>query len=67
MVDGTEWKWEIGKGGGFVLAYSEKGERKCDHGSVLKGMTPDDFDDAIWDRSSDAGVTPKDVADWLRK
>lgn len=66
MVDETEWKWELSKGGGSVLAYSEKGDRKCDHGSVLKGMTPDNWVDAIWNRSSDAGVTSKDVADWIK-
>ena len=63
-VAGTKWRWRCGRGGN-VIAYSERGERRCAGAWAIRGMDPDTFDRGQWKRTSDGMVRPSDVAKWL--
>lgn len=63
-VGGVMWKWFCGRGG--VVAFSEKGERKFEWASTIKGISPDAWDRGHWKKSGDGALTPGDVAKWLK-
>lgn len=64
LVNGSEWIWRIGRGGG-VVAYGQNGQRKYARASDIKGCDPDTFDRGKHKRTSDGMLTPKDVAAWV--
>jgi len=66
VVDGKEWAYRVGKIS--VIAYSEDGERRCEPAWKILGLDcPDTFARGQWKKTSDGMLTPKAVAEWLRK
>jgi len=59
----TTWKWRMGQSS--VIAYSDKGERRCEKAWKIKGIHPNDWERGQWKRSQDGAVTPSDVVKWL--
>ena len=66
VVDGVKWKWRVGKRCGTV-AYSEHGERRLTHASIIKGISYDTFDRGQWKGTMDGMITPADIAEWLKE
>jgi len=62
VVNGVQWVWKLGARG-HVLAYDEFGDRKCEHASKIKGITPDE-----WDRGQQkkySRLLPSEISKWL--
>ena len=65
LVGEVIWRFKVGKQS--VIAYSEHGERLCEHCYVLKGLhSPDIYDRGQWKKTSDGMITPKDVHTWIK-
>jgi len=62
VVNGVQWVWKLGAGNN-VLAYNEFGDRKCEHASRIKGVTPDEWDRGQWKKCS--RLLPSEISKWL--
>lgn len=62
-VNGILWKWKTGKGGNIV-AMSEAGRRIQSFANQVTGR---DFERGQRKKTQDGMITPKDVAEWIKK
>jgi hypothetical protein len=66
VVDGIEWKYEIGRGS--VIARSEYGDRLVESLWRVKGSPDPHTFERGQDKLTSAGaITPSDVANWIKR
>lgn len=63
VVAGQTWRWRLGTAN--VVAYAENDEKRVAPAHVVKGVTADVWQRGKHKRTSDASLTPADVARWL--
>lgn len=63
-VDGTDWKWRVGRSTIVAQSPSKKVHIKIHN---LLGVTPDTVERAKWKKTNNCNVTPSLIANWLKK
>lgn len=63
FVCGVKWKWSVGSS--FVVAYSEKGEKRTSGVAEVKGISNENWERGKWKRTRDGMLKPSDVERWL--
>ena len=64
-LDGSLWKWKIGKGGSVVII-SPKGVKIVTKAWKIKGVFPETWDRGQYKKTRDGALTPKEVAGFIR-